>query len=105
MLWKLGVPPTVTTFVAFVPLELTGHKQTDKGEESKVGDSEYADDTAFLFGSRADCECQTPLIVKHFDRWGLQVHVGTGQNTKSKSEVLFVLRIQDVTQIVFLLMV
>ena len=60
--------------------QLTGHKHTDKGEESKFGDSEYADDTALLFESRADCECQTPLIVKHFDRRGLQVHVGTEQN-------------------------
>jgi hypothetical protein len=61
--------------------QLTGHKHTDKDEESKIGDSEYADDTAFLSESRANCECQTPLIVKHFDRWGLQVHGGTEQNT------------------------
>jgi hypothetical protein len=29
------------------------------------------------------------LIVKPFDRWGMQVHVGTEINTQSKSEVLF----------------
>ena len=69
--------------------QLTGHKPTDKGIESSVPDSEYADDTAFLFESRADCQRMTPLMVEHFDKWGLEVHVGSDTNPKSKSEVLF----------------
>jgi len=68
--------------------QLTCRKHIDKGDESKIGDSKYVDDIAFIFESRADCERQTPLIVKHFDRWGLQVHVGTETNIESKSEVL-----------------
>ncbi len=52
-------------------------QHTDKGDKSKIGESEYANDTAFIFESRADCERRTPLTVKQFDRWGLQVHVGT----------------------------
>ena len=68
---------------------LTSHKLTDKGEEVIVTDSKYADDTVFIFETRDDCELVTPLMVKHFDRWGLEVHVGTETNTMSKSEVLF----------------
>ena len=69
--------------------QLTGRKPTEKGETFSVPDSEYADDTAFLFESRADCERMTPLMVKHFDKWGLEVHVGSDTNPQSKSEVLF----------------
>jgi len=53
-----------------------------------VADSEYADDTAFTFESREDCAKTTPVIFKHFARWGLEVHVGTDDAT-SKSEILF----------------
>jgi hypothetical protein len=28
-------------------------------------------------------------MVKHFDRWGLEVHVGTKINKESESDVLF----------------
>ena len=69
--------------------QLTGRRPTEKGETFSVPDSEYADDTAFLFESRADCERMTPLMVKHFDKWGLEVHVGSDTNPQSKSEVLF----------------
>ena len=69
--------------------QLTGRRPTEKGETFNVPDSEYADDTAFLFESRADCERMTPLMVKHFDKWGLEVHVGSDTNPQSKSEVLF----------------
>jgi hypothetical protein len=68
---------------------LTGRRSKTKGElDTTVADSEYADDTAFTFESREDCEKTTPLIFKHFARWGLEVHVGTNDAT-SKSEILF----------------
>ena len=69
--------------------QLTGRRPTMKGDlDFGVGDSEYADDTAFAFTSREDCARMTPAVVKHFARWGMEVHVGT--DTKgSKSEVLF----------------
>ena len=57
--------------------QLTSRKHTNKGYESEIGYSKYVDDNAYIFESRADRERQTPLIVKHFDRWDLQVHVGT----------------------------
>jgi len=43
---------------------------------------------SFTFESREDCERLTPLIVKHFSRWGLEVHVGFEDND-SQSEIIF----------------
>lgn len=56
--------------------------------EFTVPDSEYADDTAFAFCSRDDLQHIAPLIIHHFSRWGLEVHVGS-RGGSSKSEVLF----------------
>lgn len=71
-------------------LELTGRSATHRGgEEFAVRDSEYADDTAVVFASRADVAQMTPRLLHHFDRWGMEVHVGSASNTTSKSEVLF----------------
>ena len=69
--------------------QLTRRKHRNKGEWHNISDSEYADDTVFIFESRTDCERMAPLMAKHFDRWGLEVHVGTKINKESKSEVLF----------------
>ncbi len=57
--------------------QLTGRKHINKGEEHNISDSKYADDAVFICESRTDCERMAPLMVKHFDRWGLEVHVGT----------------------------
>jgi hypothetical protein len=69
--------------------QLTCRKHTNKGDEHNISDSEYADDTVFIFESRADCERMAPIMVKRFDRWGLEVPVGKEINKESKSEVLF----------------
>jgi hypothetical protein len=45
--------------------------------EITISDSEYADYTAFTFDSREECVKMSPLIINHFARWGLEVHVGT----------------------------
>jgi hypothetical protein len=69
--------------------QLTGRRPKAKGDlEIEVSDNEYANDTTFTFESREDCERLTPLIVTHFSRWGLEVHVGYEEND-SKSEILF----------------
>ena len=68
---------------------LTGRKFSDQGDEVAVADSEYADDTAVLFVSRASLVTSTPDMIKHFARFGMSVHVGRGEQ-KSKSEALFV---------------
>jgi hypothetical protein len=45
----------------------------------------YADDGAFLFTFRKDLEKGTNILVKHFRRFGMQMHFGTGDK-KSKTE-------------------
>ena len=71
---------------------MTGRKPTARGVEFSLQDSEYADDTAVVFDSRDDLETYTPLLIEHFERFGMQVHVGyrNEPNKPSKTEVLFV---------------
>ena len=68
---------------------LTGRRYNTKGEEFSLPDSEYADDTAVLFVSRESLVVTTPLLIAHFARFGLEIHVGH-PNKLSKSEILFV---------------
>jgi hypothetical protein len=49
--------------------------QSGKGcEEFNMSDSEYADDTGLLFGSRETVERKAPEVNDHFKKWGMQVH-------------------------------
>ena len=70
---------------------LTGRRCNTKGEEFALSDSEYADDTAVLFPCRESLEVYLPLMIAHFAKFGLEIHVGTRTPKKdSKSEILFV---------------
>lgn len=87
--WRSSHSYNLCTVRCKADFQLTGRRPTTKGDlEFDVTDSEYADDTVFTFESREDCERITPQIVKHFTRWGLEVHVGA-ENRSSKSEILF----------------
>ena len=79
---------------------LSGRESTAPGHEFSIADSEYADDTGMPFCSRADVEEQTPHVLSHFGRWGMEVHAGVYEALdddgevitpfkKSKSEILF----------------
>ena len=70
---------------------LTGRRYNTKGEEFTLADSEYADDTAVLFPCRESLELYLPLMIAHFAKFGLEIHIGTRTPEKdSKSEILFV---------------
>ena len=86
--WRSSHPCDLCTFKYRQDFELTGRRHTASGEEFSLSDSEYADDTGFVFTSREDTQRMTPLVVKHFARWGMQVHVGK-DDKGSKSEILF----------------
>ena len=87
--WRSHSSYKLCTVRCKADFRLTGRKPATKGDmEIAVSDSEYADDTAFTFDSREECAKMTPLIIKHFARWGLEVHVGT-EEKESKSEILF----------------
>ena len=48
--------------------QLTGRRPTTKGDlEIEVSDIDYANDKAFTFETREDCERIAPLIVRHRD--------------------------------------
>ena len=70
---------------------LSGRRyNTKKGViEFTLPDSEYADDTAVLFTSRESATSSLPLLISHFGRFGLEIHVGS-EGKFSKSEILFV---------------
>ena len=74
--------------------EMTGRPPPTSGDNVTIADSEYADDTGMPFTSREDVQEQTPIVMTHFGRWGMEIHAGVyapdGSVAKeSKSEVLF----------------
>ena len=71
---------------------LTGRRSTTKGIDFSLSDSEYADDTAVLFDSKETLETFSPLLINHFEKIGMEVHVGhcDQPNKPPKTEVLFV---------------
>ena len=56
---------------------MTGRRFNAAGDAFTFGDSEYADDTALPFCSRRDVAEQTPELMTHFARWGMEVHAGS----------------------------
>ena len=71
---------------------LTGRRVTSSGIDFEFPDSEYADDTAVLFESRNDLVTYIPLLLNHFKRFGMEVHVGdiSLPDKPSKTKILFV---------------
>ena len=59
------------------------------GQEFNLPDSQYADDTAVLFTTRKSLEEHVPLLIGHFAKFGLEIHVGK-PGKDSKTEILFV---------------
>ena len=71
---------------------MTGRRFNAKGTEFTMEDSEYADDTAVLFDSRPAAETYSPLLITHFRKYGMEIHVGDTRSPDkpSKTEVVFV---------------
>ena len=90
--WRSSVDRPLCVFRSKEDFVMTGRRPQTKGTDFTFGDSEYADDTAVLFPTRDDLEHYTPLLLKHFERFGMEVHTGdkTQPDKPSKTEVLFV---------------
>ena len=90
--WREAYDRPVCIFRTKEDYTLTGRRYNAKGEEFSVKDSEYADDTAVLFPSRECTEEYSPKLVKHFQSFGLEIHVGdiNKPDKPSKTEILFV---------------
>ena len=71
---------------------LTGRRINSTRTDFDFPDSEFADDTAVLYESRKDVVLYTPLLLTHFNRFGMEVHVGdiSLPDKPSKTEILFV---------------
>ena len=87
--WRESHERPLCLFHSKADFVLTGRPSFEQGEEVEVPDSEYADDTAVLFTARESLQSSTPIMITHFNRFGMSIHVGT-QEKQSKSEVLFV---------------
>ena len=90
--WRSEHDYNLPTMRSCADFQLTGRRPGtgSVADEFAVIDSEYADDTALVFCSKADVEAQTPNVMLHFKRWGMEVHAGTYDPPKaSKSEILF----------------
>jgi hypothetical protein len=102
--WRATSSYELATFRTRPNFEMTGRRSNANGDVFTFSDSEYADDTGLCFCSRTDVEEQTPLVMTHFLKWGMEIHAGildpmvhTGMlepdalppEKGSKSEVLF----------------
>jgi exonuclease III len=63
-------------------------RDKNKGTSFKLPFSFYADDSGFIFCSRRDSEVGAAKIRIHYQRWGLEMHVGRGGKV-SKTVALF----------------
>ena len=87
--WRATHSQPLCLFHTKPDFKMTGRKSSEQGDSVPITDSEYADDTAVLFTSRLSLVTSSPLLVAHFARFGMSVHVGAN-NQPSKSKVLFV---------------
>ena len=90
--WRKIYDGPLCTFRSKKDFILTGRRPNVKGIDFSISDSEYADDAAILFDSRETLETFTPLLINHFEKFGMEVHVfhPDQPNKPSKTEVLFV---------------
>ena len=90
--WRKSFQRPVCIFLTKEDFKLTGRRFNTVGIDFEVDDSEYADDTAILFESRNDIIVYSPLLIAHFAKFGMEIHVGDHDkpDKPSKTEVLFV---------------
>ena len=96
--WQMDSTYELCLFRTRPDFVLSGRRPMAKGEEFTVVDSRYADDTGLAFCSRADVDLQTPRVITHFGKWGMEIHSGIldtsdpmamVETKASKSEILF----------------
>ena len=87
--WRATHSQPLCLFHTKPDFKMTGRKSSEQGDAVEVPDFEYADDTAVLFTSRLSLVTSTPLMIAHFARFGMSIHVGSNDQP-SKSKVLFV---------------
>jgi hypothetical protein len=83
--------PTLKNITKMNKGQLTGHikKRTGRGIDLIVNQILYVDDGAFFFESREDAKLGLEMIDQIFQKFGLEMHIGRGQQL-SKTEVMYV---------------
>ena len=77
--WRATAPQyELATFRSRPDYVLTGrrHSTGSSTDEFSVDESAYADDVGAIFCSRADLQAQAPALIRHYSRWGMEVHAG-----------------------------
>ena len=69
--WRKVFGGPVSIFRTKPDFVMTGRSYRAYGEEFPLTDSEYADDTAVILVSRNSVDEDVPLLLQHFDRWGM----------------------------------
>jgi hypothetical protein len=67
---------------------LIGQPASSKGIPFNFNNVFFVDDSIFITNNHADLETLMPILAQHFQRLGMQVHMGSN-NTKSKTEAMF----------------
>lgn len=90
--WRVAYNRPLCIYRTKKDFVMTGRRPRTKGSEFAVGDSEYADDAAVLFATRESLEECIPVLLKHFERFGMEVHTGHADQPDKppKTEILFV---------------
>ena len=85
--WRKSFDRPVCIFFTKNDFQLTGRRFNTVGSAFEVDD-----DTAILFETRDDLAVYSPLLITHFDKFGMEIHAGDYDNSNkpSKTEVLFV---------------
>ena len=89
--WRKKTNRPLCLFHTKEDFQMTGRRYNAKGTKFSVEVSEYADDTAVLFESRENLVQYSPLLVEHFDFFGMEIHKGDLDQPKksAKTVVLF----------------
>ena len=88
--WKASCDIPFCVFRSKDDFTMTGRKTNTNGEDFELLDSEYADDTALIFDSRRNIVRGSISVVRHFDRFAMEIHTGEIEpRTDSKTEILF----------------
>ena len=74
--WKAEFARPLCMFRTKSDFVMTGRNINADGDDFALPDSESADDTAVLFVSRGNLAESTPVMIRHFARFSMDIHAG-----------------------------
>ena len=87
--WKASCNIPACMFQSRIGATLPGRGHWAYGESFSILDSEYTDDTAIIFQSRANVSDRNSSIILHFGHFGTEIHAGLiHPKQEPKTEIL-----------------